>query len=1713
MSFMKKIFIVLIIILSISSLSALADSTTEDGFVWKVGSSSGGVPTALTITGYTGEGGNITIPAEIGGVPVTRIGDNAFKDNKSITSVTFPSAVSVSVGKAAFQGCSNVTSINLGSVSTIGGWAFSGCSSVSKMTIPETVNYVDEYALSGMPNTTFILPANMKFGSGSKKVFETSSVLYCHANTVTAQNFAIVSSFTNYLHNKCISESAPDFVWQAYPGTSTPSSLVIVGYNGKGGNITIPSEIDGVPVGKIENKVFKDNQSITGVTFPTDVSVTVGNAAFQGCSNITSISLGSVSTIEGWAFSGCSSVSKMTIPETVNYVNEFSFSGMPNTTFILPANLKFSGKHIFETSSVLYCYANTVTAQNFAAVSNYLNYLHYQCVSESAPDFVWQVYPGTSTPSSLVIVGYNGQGGNITIPSEIDGIPVAKIADNAFKGKTEITGITIPSSLTGIGTGAFSNCSGQLSIFLPADFTSFTDASFSGVAGTKIVRTVNSDADKKLISMGFTEGRSPSNPDYVWKQTVSGGAATALTIIGYRGSNSDVSIPAQIDQVPVTALTADAFCGNEMITNVTVPSSITAIPSGAFSYCTSLKSIELPSTLSQIGSGAFSGSGLTGITIPDSITTITDNMFSGCSSLKYVKIKKNVTSISTSAFSNSAKVILAVERDSYGKSYAEKNGKKYVYLCPAKNLNDICDEIADIVINPTCTEDGLIDGTHCEMCEQVIIPAQSVPALGHDWKAGETVDPTCTEQGYETQVCQRCMLSEITGYLDPVHIWGANQTVEPLCTEKGYIYHVCTRCETEEILEYLDPVHIWGANQSVEPNCTEKGYIYHMCTRCEAEEILEYLDPVHIWGEEQTVEPTCTEGGNIYHVCKLCRYQEVIESIDALGHIFGEEQEKKATCTDEGYIYHVCSRCGEQEILEHLDPTHKWGAEQRIEPTCTSKGSVYHICTICGYNEIIETLDFSHVWGKEQTVSATCTTDGYKYHECTCCGVQEKLEIMPALGGKHTPGSKTMVISPSTEREGLYVTYCTRCGTECSRETIKKDPTPVEAIALSYIKNSICTVEFMNYYGLYELIETFSDGTFIRYVYLLSEGPTKDSGRYERRAGNVLRFIFTSGEHVGYYMDLTKTTNGYTSGNSVYNAKDAKQLSVKVSCNVSGVVHNGNIVWNVSVSGVKASFTYDYVLYKDGKPVSSLSYVDSTEPRYTLAVPQSGEYYLYVKVSCDSGDCSTTTEKVIYHKNIETLNGKAATCLENGLSDGLYCNDCGKCLTYQTLIPAPGHTIVTDEYKDPSCTENGLTEGSHCSACGKVFTKQEEIPSLGHKEAFSELMEPNCTEEGMTEGTYCVRCNITLSGRDTIPALGHTEITDEAVPATYDADGLTEGKHCDVCGDILVAQEKIPQLVRPNPTSVSLAQTGTVTLDLGETLQLTPVIAPKDAREVYTWKSSSSKVVSVDKSGLITALSEGTATITVTTDNGKTASVKVKVVDSKKPTAVVLKDEGTIVIDLGESRTLEYSFLPETAESDVTWTSSASTIVSVTNGVVKGLKEGTATITVRTKKNSLTDTVKVQVVDSTKPTGIVLKDEGTVEINLGRPYTLEYSLLPDTAVTELTWTTSDKRIATVENGIVTGVKEGTATITVKTVRNSKTDTVKVKVVYNPRLPGDVNDDGTVNGKDGLRLLQYLSGWSVNINVSNSDVNGDGTVSGKDGVRLLQYLSGWDVVLK
>jgi alpha-tubulin suppressor-like RCC1 family protein len=105
--------------------------------------------TGLTITGYTGTGGVVEIPTTIGGVAVTGIGDEAFKNITSITNMTLPNGVTA-IGQKAFEGCTQLISISIpNSVATIGQFAFAGCSSLTSITLPTSLTLLDNYLFAG----------------------------------------------------------------------------------------------------------------------------------------------------------------------------------------------------------------------------------------------------------------------------------------------------------------------------------------------------------------------------------------------------------------------------------------------------------------------------------------------------------------------------------------------------------------------------------------------------------------------------------------------------------------------------------------------------------------------------------------------------------------------------------------------------------------------------------------------------------------------------------------------------------------------------------------------------------------------------------------------------------------------------------------------------------------------------------------------------------------------------------------------------------------------------------------------------------------------------------------------------------------------------------------------------------------------------------------------------------------------------------------------------------------------------------------------------------------------------------------------------------------------------------------------------------------------------------------------------------------------------
>lgn len=232
-----------------------------------------------------------------------------------------------------------------------------------------------------------------------------------------------------------------------------------------------------------------------------------------------------------------------------------------------------------------------------------------------------------------------------------------------------------------------------------------------------------------------------------------------------------------------------------------------------------------------------------------------------------------------------------------------------------------------------------------------------------------------------------------------------------------------------------------------------------------------------------------------------------------------------------------------------------------------------------------------------------------------------------------------------------------------------------------------------------------------------------------------------------------------------------------------------------------------------------------------------------------------------------------------------------------------------------------------------------------------------------------------------------------------------------------------------------------ITFLVGSKVYLHTTVYPENASDkTLMWSSSDPKIVSVSKDGIIQGVSEGEATITVVSSNGKVDNcfVVVKTKETMLPEIESVKlKQNTIHFYEQEFTYLRYDLLPGNVADHLTWTSSDPDVVSVSEvGKITGLKEGTSTITV-TSSNGKSDTCEVTVmsrpVTSIPVTHLVL-DKASMYLTEGDAIRLYATVLPSNATNKtITWSSCNSNIATVtNNGVVMGIKPGKTTILAKT---------------------------------------------------------------------------------
>lgn len=260
--------------------------------------------------------------------------------------------------------------------------------------------------------------------------------------------------------------------------------------------------------------------------------------------------------------------------------------------------------------------------------------------------------------------------------------------------------------------------------------------------------------------------------------------------------------------------------------------------------------------------------------------------------------------------------------------------------------------------------------------------------------------------------------------------------------------------------------------------------------------------------------------------------------------------------------------------------------------------------------------------------------------------------------------------------------------------------------------------------------------------------------------------------------------------------------------------------------------------------------------------------------------------------------------------------------------------------------------------------------------------------------------------------------------------------------------------VTPNnvPVFAVVLTRGAISLVEGGSTTLTAYVVPENAsNKNVTWTSSNTSVATVTQDGTVTAVKAGTADITVTTaDGGETATCVVTVHAKLINVTGVTLNKTSLSLSEGSTETLIATITPSDAHDKiVTWTSSNTSVATVTDGKVTGVKAGTATITVKTDDGHKTATCAVTVTaNKVAVTGVTL-NKTTLSLVEGNTETLTATVAPSNATNKnVTWTSSNTSVATVTDGKVTAVKAGSATITVKTADGAKTATCAVTVKDN-----------------------------------------------------------------
>ena len=279
--------------------------------------------------------------------------------------------------------------------------------------------------------------------------------------------------------------------------------------------------------------------------------------------------------------------------------------------------------------------------------------------AETYGDYTYRLRNDGMFNGTIEIVGYNGSSTELEIIDNINGNPVTRFADNAFKNCNTLTKVNIPSTVTNIGNNVFKDCTNLKEVTIPDSVTSVEADVFVGTALLNNQSSTVKYADKWVIDSDNVQnvilrydtrgiaGRAFSGCTKLKSIKIPEGAIRISIYAFYNCSSlTDITIPDSLKEIGWYA-----FGGCSSLEHIEIPDSVTWVGDDAFAYCSKLKNIAMPKSISKVNDWIFYGcSNLESITLHDGIKSIGIYAFYDCTKLKEIAIPSSVKSIQKYAF-------------------------------------------------------------------------------------------------------------------------------------------------------------------------------------------------------------------------------------------------------------------------------------------------------------------------------------------------------------------------------------------------------------------------------------------------------------------------------------------------------------------------------------------------------------------------------------------------------------------------------------------------------------------------------------------------------------------------------------------------------------------------------------------------------------------------------------------------------------------------------------------------------------------------------------------------------------------------------------------------------------------------------------------------------------------------------------------------------